>query len=67
MNKKQTTVSLNNRQLAAVLAGLRLVQAELPRSEFLPHGTHEIYDDDGNIAPLSAEELDDLCELINCA
>ncbi|KPN62880.1 hypothetical protein SAMN04488527_16012 [Aliiroseovarius crassostreae] len=67
LNDNKTTVTLDTRQLAAVLAGLRLIQAELPRSEFLPHGVSEIYDDGGTIDPLSAEELDNLCETINCA
>jgi hypothetical protein len=62
-----TTVSLDNRQLAAVLAGLRLVQAELPRGEYLPQGVHEIFDDGGSIEPLSVEEIDTLAETLNCA
>lgn len=67
MNDDNTTITLDARQLAAVLTGLRLVQAELPRGEFLPHGVSEIYDDGGTITPLTADELDDLCEAINCA
>lgn len=67
MNDKETTITLDHRQLAAVLAGLRLIQAELPRGEFLPHGVSEIYDDGGSITGLDRDELDDLCETINCA
>ena len=62
-----TTVTLDPRELAAVLAGLRLVQRELPRSEFLPQGVHDIFDDGGTIQPLDEDEIDALCETINCA
>lgn len=62
-----TTITLNTRELAAVLAGLRLVQAELPRSEFLPQGVHDIFDNGGTITPLTEDEIDSLCEAINCA
>lgn len=60
------TITLDDRQLAAVLAGLRLVQRELPRGEYLPQGVHEIFDDSGSITPLTEDEIDDLCEEINC-
>ncbi len=53
--------SLDLRQLSAVLAGLRLLQAEptLANSDILT--------DAGRIAPPSAEEIDDLCERLNTA
>lgn len=60
-----TTITLDTRELAAVLAGLRLVQRELPRSEYLPQGVHDIFDDGGTIDPLSEDEIDTLCETIN--
>mgnify|MGYP003664299060 CR=1 FL=1 len=56
---------LDGRETAAVLAGLRLVQRELSRGEFLPQGVHSIFDEDGAIEPLDADEIDDLCERIN--
>lgn len=59
-------VTLDRRQLAAVLAGLRLVQAEIPRGEFLPQGVQMIFDAEGTIEPLSEDEIDELCETINC-
>lgn len=61
-----TTITLDTRELAAVLAGLRLVQRELPRSEFLPQGVQDIFDDGGTIDPLDEGEIDTLCETINC-
>lgn len=56
-----TTVTLDPRELAAVLAGLRLVQRELPQ------GVHDIFGDGGTIQPLDEDEIDALCETINCA
>lgn len=56
---------LDNREFAAVLAGLRLVQAELPRSEFLPQGVHDIFDDGETLTPLTEDEIDTLCERLN--
>lgn len=60
-------LTLDDREIAAVLAGLRLVQGELGRGEFLPLGTHEIFDDGGTLEPLSRDEIDDLCEKMNVA
>lgn len=62
-----TTITLDTRELAAVLAGLRLVQRELPRGDYLPQGVHDIFDNGGTIEPLSEYEIDTLCEAINCA
>jgi len=60
-------IRLDARQRAAVLAGLRLVQADLSRGEYLSHGVHGVYDSDGGIEGLTQEELDELCETINFA
>lgn len=60
-----TTITLDNRELAAVLAGLRLIQRELPRSEFLPQGVQDIFDDGGTLVPLTEDEIDILAESIN--
>ena len=60
-------IALDRRELAAVLAGLRLVQRELPRGAYLPQGVHDIFDDGGTIEPLSVDEIDTLAETLNCA
>ena len=62
-----TPTTLDRRELAAVLAGLRLLQRELPRAAYLPQGVHDIFDDGGTIEPLSVEEIDTLAETLNCA
>jgi hypothetical protein len=53
----------NPRQLAAVLAGLRLLQQHREQKRDLPDGIVEILEDAG--APLTTREIDDLCEEIN--
>lgn len=58
-------MNLNHRELAAVLAGLRLIQAELPRGEFLPQGVQSVFDDEGTLEPLSVDEIHTLCERLN--
>lgn len=65
--QRKVVVSLNRRERAAVLAGLRLVQAELPRGVFLPHGVSEIFDDGGEIEPLTVHEIDEICVAIRGA
>ena len=62
---KTSTISLENREIAAVMAGLRLIQRELPRGEFLPQGVHDIYDNCGTLNPLSEDEIDELCERLD--
>ncbi len=54
---------LNNREVATVLAALRHWQRVTnPRLEL-----EEIASDGGTLEPLSVEEIDDLCERINCS
>lgn len=56
-----TTVTLNDRQLATVLAALRSWQ-NLPRTS----PAHEqIASDDGKFDPLTDDEIDDLCQNLN--
>lgn len=55
-----TTVELNSRELATVLAALRTAQEDRPIFEQMPH-----FEDDE--LPLSDDEIDDLCERINTA
>lgn len=52
----------DDRQLAAIIAGLRLIERELPRGEFLPQGIHEIFDAGETIQPLTESEIDELCD-----
>lgn len=56
--------SLTERELATVLASLRFWQRHLEthRGE-IPFADH--FDD--TITPLTVEEIDDLCERVNCA
>ena len=56
---------LDPREMAAVRTGLRLVQAELERSDMLPLGMSEILDNGGTLEPLRAAEFDELCERID--
>lgn len=51
---------MNARQIASVLAGLRLLQATAPAQRFL-----DIANDNGAIKPLTSEEIDALCEDLN--
>lgn len=53
---------LTSRETAAVLAGLRLLQCNLPS---LTIGIQNIFDDGGTLSPLDEDEIDDLCERIN--
>ena len=52
-------------ELNAMLAGLRLLQQEISRGEFLPQGVSDIFDNGGTEKPLTADEIDQLCERIN--
>lgn len=56
---------LNPREMAAVRAGLRLVQAELGRAGTLPLGMSEVLDNGGTLVPLLGVEFDELCERID--
>lgn len=56
-------MKLSNRELATVLAALRLYQEHEPgeiRTEIV-----EIADNGGTVVPLSNDEIDDLCESLN--
>jgi hypothetical protein len=52
---------LDRCELAAILAGLRLLQA----APTLPHAIQAIATDCGDFERLDAAEIDDLCERIN--
>jgi hypothetical protein len=52
----------NDRQLAAIIAGLRLIEHEMPSRKDLPECVSEILDAGETIQPLSEREIDDLCD-----
>ncbi len=54
-------VTLDRAELAAVLAGLRLLQS----SQAVPASITDIQTDGGEVEPLSLEQIDALCERIN--
>lgn len=56
-----SAVTLDRIELAAVLAGLRLLQSALSVPPMINH----ILTDCGEFDPLSAEQIDALCERIN--
>jgi hypothetical protein len=63
---EKTTTTLDSYELAAVLAGLRLLQGAVESHGF-PPGIEEIATNCHEFAPLDAEQIDALCERINCA
>jgi hypothetical protein len=52
---------LTNRELATVLASLRYWQQDLAENEVGPI-SEQFFDE----SPLTVEEIDDLCERLNC-
>lgn len=58
-----TTITLSNLQLAAVLAGLRLLQ----RADILPAEIDEILTAGGELPRIADGDIDQLCEEINTA
>ena len=69
MNDKTTHLELDPRQLAAVLAGLRLLQEDVStkpfRNTFGPKGIGDILSDSGYLKPMNSNEIGDLAEKIN--
>lgn len=60
-------MKLNTKQIAMVLAGLRLLQQEMESgTRYLPEGIVAILDDAG-VDEGAIAEIDDLCEMINVA
>ena len=59
------SLHLDDRELAAVLAGLRLLQQSLERGDGLPHEIGQIYAGAGT--GLTRPEIDRLCQRINAA
>ena len=56
--------ALTAREIAAILAALRLYQREAETHGGLRFA-RGIASDDGSLEPLTADEIDDLCERIN--
>lgn len=56
-------MKLHPEELAAILAGLRLIQ----QSPALPPAIADIYTDSGALAGLTNAEIDGLCERLNQA
>lgn len=59
-----STATLNRAELATVLAALRYWQREGLHSG---GAEHDIAEDGGDVDPLDAEDIDELCGRINCA
>ena len=57
-------VRLSNRELATILAALRYWQQDLANDEGEGPISPDHFDD--QITPLTAEEIDELCERLNC-
>ena len=58
---RPTVAGLSRPELAAVLAGLRLLQS----AQEVPAGINDILTDSGEVEPLSVNLIDALCERIN--
>jgi len=58
-------VYLDRAELAAVLAGLRLLQQALEHQHGLPYGIHGLYTDAG--PGLTIPQIDSLCQRLNVA
>jgi hypothetical protein len=63
--KLQLTHNLSDRELATVLASLRWWQSHMEAWGRMPLDHEEIATNLGEIDPLNAEEIDELCERIN--
>jgi len=62
---KKTTISLTDPELAAVLAGLRLLVAGAEEGNFDAVALADILTDCGKFKPLSVVAIDKLCERLN--
>lgn len=65
--ERRVGVELTDREHATVLAALRYYQSVMRMGGGNPpYRVVQIADNDGTLVPLSAEEIDTLCEGINC-
>lgn len=58
--------NLTLRQLSTILAALRYWQAEIEDGD-IPGSQYDIATNCDDFEPLTADEIDDLCEELNCA
>lgn len=56
---------LDDSELAAVLAGLRLLQKHLEDGPSLPDGIQDILTNGGTLTSLAPEDIDELCLRMN--
>lgn len=65
----KTKITLDDRELAAVLAGLRMLQLEVKSvadsSNWIDQEIHDIYTDADSLVGLDSDEIDSLCERLN--
>jgi hypothetical protein len=59
-------MKLTFRELSTVLAALRLYQGSMDDSAQVTSVLRDIASDDGRIEPLTPDEIDRLCEEMNC-
>lgn len=59
--EKNLTLKVDNREFAAILAGLRRIQ----ETEFLDPDITTIFTNAGEFAGLDNDEIDNLCERLN--
>lgn len=64
-NELSGFLKLNERELGAVLAGLRLLQCELPFDGRIPAQIEAILSNDSSFKPLDLDEIDELCISLN--
>jgi hypothetical protein len=62
---KPSPLHLNDRELATVLAALRVLQSEDPSEEREKDDIYHIRTDNGAVAQLTNDEIDALCERLN--
>ncbi len=63
MARNKQMIELSNRELATVLAALRLFQSEADYDSEAVYGMEQFRE----VEPLSNDEIDVLCRRLNCA
>ncbi len=58
-------LAVSNRDLAMILAGLRLYQMSMERYGYVPSRIEAVATDDGVHRAMSHDEIDQLCEDLN--
>ena len=67
MNTTPTTIVAGPRSLATILAALRRYQRGLAENDnLLPADVADIATNGDTLEPMTAEEIDGLCETLNC-